>query len=103
VNEPAQLANVLQVLEGIRSEFNAAQAGGKRISLADLIVLAGGAAVEQAARNAGREVKVPFSPGPHRCLAGADRRGVVRRRWSPPPTAFATTRARASACRPRCC
>lgn len=63
VNEPAQLANVLQVLEGIRGEFNGAQAGGKKISLADLIVLAGGAAVEQAARNAGREVKVPFSPG----------------------------------------
>ena len=63
VNEPAQLAHVLQVLEGIRSEFNGAQAGGKKISLADLIVLAGGAAVEQAARNAGREVKVPFSPG----------------------------------------
>ncbi len=63
VNEPAQLAKVLQVLEGIRAEFNAAQTGGKKISLADLIVLAGGAGVEQAARNAGREVKVPFSPG----------------------------------------
>jgi catalase-peroxidase len=63
VNEPAQLANVLQVLEGIRSEFNGAQAGGKKISLADLIVLAGGAAVEQAARHAGHEAKVPFSPG----------------------------------------
>lgn len=63
VNEPAQLAKVLQVLEGIRSEFNAAQSGGKQISLADLIVLAGGAGVEQAARNAGREVKVPFTPG----------------------------------------
>jgi catalase-peroxidase len=63
VNEPAQLANVLQVLEGIRSEFNGVQAGGKKISLADLIVLAGGAAVEQAARHAGHEAKVPFSPG----------------------------------------
>jgi len=63
VNEPAQLAKVLQVLEGIRDEFNAAQQGGKKISLADLIVLAGGAGVEQAARNAGRELKVPFSPG----------------------------------------
>jgi catalase-peroxidase len=63
VNEPAQLAKVLQVLEGIRNEFNAAQAGGKKISLADLIVLAGGAGVAQAARSAGREVEVPFSPG----------------------------------------
>ncbi|QOF76376.1 catalase/peroxidase HPI [Variovorax sp. 38R] len=63
VNQPAQLAQVLKVLEGIRSEFNAAQSGGKQISLADLIVLAGGAGVEQAARNGGREVKVPFSPG----------------------------------------
>ncbi|MFM9924535.1 catalase/peroxidase HPI [Variovorax sp. H27-G14] len=63
VNEPAQLAKVLQLLEGIRAEFNAAQTGGKKISLADLVVLAGGAGVEQAARNAGREVKVPFSPG----------------------------------------
>jgi catalase-peroxidase len=63
VNEPAQLAKVLQVLEGIRHEFNAAQAGGKKISLADLIVLAGGAGVAQAARSAGREVEVPFSPG----------------------------------------
>jgi catalase-peroxidase len=63
VNEPAQLAQVLSVLEGIQAEFNAAQAGGKKISLADLIVLAGGAAVEQAARDGGREVKVPFTPG----------------------------------------
>ncbi|MDM0111464.1 catalase/peroxidase HPI [Variovorax sp. J22R133] len=60
-NEPAQLAKVLQALEGIRTEFNGA--GGKKISLADLIVLAGNAGVEQAARAAGREVKVPFSPG----------------------------------------
>ncbi len=63
VNEPQQLAKVLQALEGIRGEFNAAQAGGKRISLADLIVLAGGAGVEQAARDAGRDVMVPFTPG----------------------------------------
>ncbi|MFH0129935.1 catalase/peroxidase HPI [Variovorax sp. VaC1] len=62
-NQPEQLAKVLQVLEGIRGEFNAAQTGGKKISLADLIVLAGGAGVEQAARNAGREIKVPFAPG----------------------------------------
>ncbi|MEJ8845624.1 catalase/peroxidase HPI [Variovorax rhizosphaerae] len=61
VNEPAQLAKVLQTLEGIRSEFNGA--GGKKISLADLIVLAGDAGVEQAARAAGREVQVPFTAG----------------------------------------
>ncbi len=63
VNEPAQLAKVLETLEGIRSEFNSAQSGGKKVSLADLIVLAGGAGVEQAAKNAGHPVTVPFSPG----------------------------------------
>jgi len=63
VNQPEQLAKVLQVLEGIRAEFNQAQSGGKKISLADLIVLAGSAAVEQAARAAGQEVSVPFAPG----------------------------------------
>jgi catalase-peroxidase len=63
VNQPEQLAKVLPVLEGIRSEFNAAQTGGKQLSLADLIVLAGGAGVEQAAREGGHEVTVPFTPG----------------------------------------
>ena len=63
VNQPEQLGKVLQVLEGIRKEFNAGQAGGKKLSIADLIVLAGGAGVEQAARNAGHEVTVPFAPG----------------------------------------
>ncbi len=63
VNQPARLAKVLETLEGIRRAFNGAQAGGKRVSLADLIVLAGCAGVEQAARNAGHEVKVPFEPG----------------------------------------
>jgi len=63
VNHPDQLATVLRTLEGIRQAFNAGQAGGKQISLADLIVLAGGAAVEQAARNAGFDVEVPFTPG----------------------------------------
>ena len=62
-NEPAELAKVLGALEGIREEFNGAQSGGKRVSLADLIVLGGCAAVEQAAREAGHEVEVPFSPG----------------------------------------
>ncbi|MGE5199313.1 MAG: catalase/peroxidase HPI [Rhodospirillaceae bacterium] len=63
VNQPAELAKVLQKLEAIRKEFNGAQSGGKAISLADLIVLAGCAAVEEAARKAGHSVKVPFSPG----------------------------------------
>ena len=63
VNQPAQLASVLAALEKIQAEFNAAQSGGKAISLADLIVLAGGAAVEQAAKDAGHAVTVPFTPG----------------------------------------
>lgn len=62
-NEPAQLAKVLATLEGIRKEFNGAQSGGKKISLADLIVLAGAAGVEKAAKDAGHPVAVPFSPG----------------------------------------
>lgn len=63
VNQPAQLQTVLQPLEAIQAEFNAAQAAVKRVSVADLIVLGGCAAVEQAARNAGHEVSVPFTPG----------------------------------------
>jgi catalase-peroxidase len=63
VNQPAQLANVLKTLEGIQSAFNNAQSGGKKVSLADLIVLAGCAGVEQAAKNAGHKVTVPFTPG----------------------------------------
>ena len=64
VNDPAELATVLQTLEGIQQEFNASQAGGnKQVSLADLIVLGGCAAVEQAAKNAGYDVEVPFAPG----------------------------------------
>ncbi len=63
VNNPDQLATVLRALEGIQESFNAAQAGRKKISLADLIVLAGGVGVEQAAKNAGYDVEVPFAPG----------------------------------------
>jgi catalase-peroxidase len=63
VNQPAQLAKVLQTLEGIQKEFNASQSGGRKVSLADLIVLGGGAGIEKAAKNAGHEVKVPFTPG----------------------------------------
>ena len=62
-NQPEQLAAVLATLESIQNEFNGAQAGGKKISLADLIVLAGNAGVEQAAKNAGHTVTVPFTPG----------------------------------------
>jgi len=63
VNQPAQLAKVLKTLEGIQSAFNSAQSDGKKVSLADLIVLAGCAGVEQAAKNAGHNVTVPFTPG----------------------------------------
>jgi catalase-peroxidase len=62
-NQPEHLEKVLKTLEGIQSEFNGQQSGGKKVSLADLIVLAGSAAVEQAAKNAGHDVTVPFAPG----------------------------------------
>ena len=63
VNEPDKLAKVLDALEGIRAEFNGSQSGGKQISIADMIVLAGAAAIEKAARDAGQDVTVPFTPG----------------------------------------
>ena len=63
VNNPAELNQVLQTLEQIQTEFNSSQTGGKKVSLADLIVLAGCAGVEQAAQNAGHDVQVPFAPG----------------------------------------
>ncbi|HOC68022.1 MAG TPA: catalase/peroxidase HPI [Candidatus Hydrogenedentes bacterium] len=63
VNEPERLAKVLKTLEGIQQAFNDAQSGGKKVSLADVIVLGGCAAVEQAAKNAGHDVAVPFTPG----------------------------------------
>lgn len=63
VNNPEQLANVLDTLERIQKEFNSSQSGNKRISLADLIVLAGNAGIEQAAKNAGKDIKVAFTPG----------------------------------------
>jgi len=63
VNQPADLAKVLAKLETIQKEFNASQKGGKKVSLADLIVLGGDAAIEEAAKKAGHEVKIPFSPG----------------------------------------
>ena len=63
MNQPEQLAKVLATLEKIQAEFNSAQKGGKKVSLADLIVLGGSAAVEAAAKKAGHDVKVPFTPG----------------------------------------
>ncbi len=63
VNDPADLASVLQTLEGVQRKFNSSQTGGKRVSLADVIVLGGAAAVEQAAKDAGFEITVPFAPG----------------------------------------
>jgi catalase-peroxidase len=63
VNQPASLAKVLQTLEGIQKEFNASKSGGQKVSLADLIVLGGDAAVEEAAKKAGHNVKIPFTPG----------------------------------------
>ncbi len=63
VNQPVQLQKVLKIMEGIQQEFNRAQSGGQKVSLADLIVLGGCAAIEQAAKNAGHEVSVPFTPG----------------------------------------
>src|SRR4029078_11196538 len=63
VNQPAQLAKVLKALEGIQSGFKHRASGGKKVSLADLIVLGGCAAIEKAAKNAGHDVKVPFTPG----------------------------------------
>ncbi len=63
VNQPAQLSKILQTLEKIQKEFNSAQSGGKKVSLADLIVLGGCAGIEKAAKNAGHDVTVPFTPG----------------------------------------
>ncbi len=79
VNQPAQLKTVLQILEGIQKEFNSAQSGGKKVSLADLIVLGGCAGVEQAAKNAGHDITVPFKPGRTDAFAGANRCGVICR------------------------
>ena len=63
VNEPAELAEALETLEKVQQEFNGSQSGGKQVSLADVIVLGGCAAVEQAAKDAGHDVTVPFTPG----------------------------------------
>jgi len=102
VNDPAELAKVLKTLEGIQADFNRAQTGGKKVSLADLIVLGGAAAIERAAKPAGQNVQVPFTPvEPMR----RRRRRTSRRsrRWSRRPTASATTSARTAGPRRRRC
>ena len=102
VNQPAQLAKVLGVLETIQQDFNGAQTGGKKVSLADLIVLAGCAAVEAAAKAAGHAVEVPFTPG--RTDASQDQTDVESFAvLEPRPTVSAITRRRHSPCRPRKC
>ena len=79
VNQPAELEKVLQTLERVRADFNASAAGGKKVSLADVIVLGGAAAIERAAKDAGRDVKVNVAARPHRCDPGEHRRALVRR------------------------
>jgi catalase-peroxidase len=76
-NEPEQLSTALESIERVQQEFNSVQANGKKVSLADLIVLGGSAAVEKAANDAGFPVTVPFRPGTRRCRPGADRRRVL--------------------------
>jgi catalase (peroxidase I) len=78
VNQPAKLKTVLQKLEAIQKEFNGSAAGGKKVSLADLIVLGGSAAVEKAAKDAGVDVKVLFTPGRMDASQEQDRRPVLR-------------------------
>ena len=100
-NEPARLAKVLKALERIQKDFNGSQSGGKKVSLADLIVLGGCAAVEQAARKAGHRCHRPVRAGSHGRLAGADRRGHVRMCSNRSATASATTSERTIRCRRR--
>ena len=88
VNKPAELAKVLQTLEAIQKEFNASAAGGKKVSIADLIVLAGGVGIEKAAKAAGVDVRVPFMPGRMDASQEANRRRVLcgartEDRWLP--------------------
>ena len=90
-NEPAELAKVLQTLEQIQQDFNGSQSGGKKVSLADLIVLAGSAAIEKAAKDAGHDVTVPFAPGRTDATQETDRRRLVRLCSNRMPTGSGTT------------
>ena len=102
VNQPTQLAAVLQTLESIQKAFNDAQSGGKKVSLADMIVLGGCAAVEQAAKKAGHDITVPFAPG----RTDASQEQTDSASFSvlePKPTASATTRRPNTPYRPRSC
>jgi catalase-peroxidase len=83
VNNPEQLSKVIEALEGIQSEFNDAQSGDKKVSIADLIVLGGVAAIEKAAKDAGHDVEVPFTPG--RTDATQDQTDVESFAWLEPP------------------
>ena len=104
VNDPAELATVLvTTLEQIQADFNRAQSGGKRISLADLIVLGGCAAIEQAAKDAGHDVEVPVHTRAHRCLAGGRPTSSRSPCSSRAPTGSATTWRSARPSRPRRC
>src|SRR5699024_2889729 len=82
VNNPQQLSKVLEVLEVIQETFNDAQTGGKQVSMADLIVLGGCAAIEKAAKQAGHNVTVPFTPG--RADASQDQTDVESFKWLEP-------------------
>ena len=103
VNDPAELATVLRTLEGIQETFNAAQTGGKQVSLADLIVLAGSAASSRPPRTPAIDVEVPFTPGRDGRVAGADRRGVLRRARADRRRVPQLPRRRATGCRPSTC
>ena len=103
VNDPAELATVLATLERIQADFNGSQAGAKRVSLADLIVLGGCAAVEQAATRRRARRPGALRAGPHRRLPGADRRRRRSPCWSRPPTGSATTSGPATSAGPRNC
>jgi catalase-peroxidase len=102
VNQPVQLAKVLETIEGVREGFNTAQAGGRKVSLADLIVLGGCAAIEQAAKNAGRDVEVPFAPG--RTDATQEQTDVdAFAVLEPVADGFRNYQKPSTACRPRSC
>jgi catalase-peroxidase len=102
VNQPVQLAKVLEAIEGVREGFNTAQAGGRKVSLADLIVLGGCAAIEQAAKNAGRDVEVPFAPG--RTDATQEQTDVdAFAVLEPVADGFRNYQKPSTACRPRSC